>query len=602
MHRYIQHAVNLSANRDTIGQPLPPPPFSGRQMPPPSPPQGSHSQSNIQPTMLRGPPPPPPPPPPPSSSSGGQNLPSLPPIHRPGSSMSISSMLGADTSRSSHNATSANNTNNASTKIATKLSSPGWQTTSTSPSQKFDRVTVGYQKSQSPERNSVPLAQASRPSRAYSGGTSRRSLSGTTMDLPGNSTVGLSSGTFVSRFSPTSDSSPRQDWKAVDNRYPNAGRRVERPNSQPTGYSTPPRDSHEPVDDRPASSEVDRFRRTLSDTKLFRGSRIPEVMADREQVARTESTSTGYRDHRSQRPRDPPPILGPDLQNSLKQEPQSTSSYPFITNRTSAASDPQNSRGRPETELSVNRILDREPYNSSLTQSPYSPESLRRLREQRLVAAGIQQHGSALGPSNSQSQPMEPVDSRQGQTHAGNQQPIVLSADSRGATDNTDQPARPEEENLQSHRGSLALLFDNNRRGRASPLPQAVQGAQARLSGPASDPGIKSEFARMFIGIGSGVGTGKIGSGASSPFPPSPTRHLDTERRTPLSGRGDLGELTKTQAGSRGGKRGRKTKEEDPKQEKENDKSEITVGLPSTRGVKRSRPHHHHHPHPHNHQ
>lgn len=232
-------------------------------------------------------------------------------------------------------------------------------------------------------------------------------------------------------------------------------------------------------------------------------------------------------------------------------------------------------------------------------QSPFSSEYIRRVREQRLGAAGIQQHSAALGPSNVHSQPVEPAENRQGQMPAGNQQPMVLSIDNPSATENTDQPARSEEENLQGHRSSLALLFDNNRRGRASPLPQAVQGAQARVDGPASDPGIKNEFGKMFIGIGSGVGSaGKIGSGASSPFPPSPTRHLDTERRTPLSGRGDLVELTKTRTGSRGGKRGRKTKDEDPKQENETDRSDVTVGLSSTRGVKRTR-HHHHHPHNH---
>jgi len=52
-----------------------------------------------------------------------------------------------------------------------------------------------------------------------------------------------------------------------------------------------------------------------------------------------------------------------------------------------------------------------------------------------------------------------------------------------------------------------------NRKGRVSPLPQAVQGAQAQLPGPAGEPGIKSEFGRMFSGIGTGVGT------ISSPVP-----------------------------------------------------------------------------------
>lgn len=60
-----------------------------------------------------------------------------------------------------------------------------------------------------------------------------------------------------------------------------------------------------------------------------------------------------------------------------------------------------------------------------------------------------------------------------------------------------------------------------NRRGRVSPLPQAVQGAQSQIHGPAGEPSIKSEFGRMYVGIGNGVGMGlssPITSGAALPF------------------------------------------------------------------------------------
>ncbi|CAJ2510650.1 Uu.00g062750.m01.CDS01 [Anthostomella pinea] len=63
-------------------------------------------------------------------------------------------------------------------------------------------------------------------------------------------------------------------------------------------------------------------------------------------------------------------------------------------------------------------------------------------------------------------------------------------------------------------RGLLGVQ-EINRKGRVSPLPQAVQGAQPLLQGPAGEPGIKSEFGRMFSGIGSGV----RGIGVSSPVP-----------------------------------------------------------------------------------
>lgn len=64
---------------------------------------------------------------------------------------------------------------------------------------------------------------------------------------------------------------------------------------------------------------------------------------------------------------------------------------------------------------------------------------------------------------------------------------------------------RPEEGPALPNRASMLAVQEINRKGRISPLPQAVQGAQPQISGPAGEPGIKSEFGRMFSGIGSGV-------------------------------------------------------------------------------------------------
>lgn len=58
----------------------------------------------------------------------------------------------------------------------------------------------------------------------------------------------------------------------------------------------------------------------------------------------------------------------------------------------------------------------------------------------------------------------------------------------------------------QQSQRSLLSVQDNRRGGRVSPIPQAVQGAQVQQPGPAGEPGIKSEFGRVFQGIGSGVG------------------------------------------------------------------------------------------------
>ncbi|KAI7217110.1 hypothetical protein KC333_g4427 [Hortaea werneckii] len=77
----------------------------------------------------------------------------------------------------------------------------------------------------------------------------------------------------------------------------------------------------------------------------------------------------------------------------------------------------------------------------------------------------------------------------------------------------------------------LAHSPDIGKKGRNSPLPQAVQGAQPRHVGPGGgNPGIKMEFGRMFSGIGSGVGstTPNAGqNGTTTPSRMSPARHVE---------------------------------------------------------------------------
>ena len=75
-------------------------------------------------------------------------------------------------------------------------------------------------------------------------------------------------------------------------------------------------------------------------------------------------------------------------------------------------------------------------------------------------------------------------------------------------------PQRPEEarrtvEDINNnHRSLLGINNEFSRRiDRASPLPQAVQGAQSQPPDIGRDPSIKSEFGRMFSGLGSGVGS-----------------------------------------------------------------------------------------------
>ena len=310
------------------------------------------------------------------------------------------------------------------------------------------------------------------------------------------------------------------------------------------------------------------------------------------------TTNNNNPDRRIQLSQEKPKSQLPSFDNP-NQKLLSTSTYPFL-NRAPSTIESQNPQSRPGTETSPSRLLERE--HSTSSQSPFSSESLRRLREERL-AAGLHQQNLTLSPPNIQPQVAKQANDQQSQTISRTPSLIAPSLDNISVVEGVDHPVRTGEDQPQNHRSSLALLVDNSRRGRISPLPQAVQGAQGRTSGPASDPGIKNEFSRMFMGIGAGVGRGgRLGSGTSSPFPPSPTKNFEPERKSPFARRGDLIELAKPRSVSRGGRRGRKAKEEDLKMELEAPEGRTSVGTTSTRGMKRSRHSHHHHPHQHSHQ
>ena len=132
---------------------------------------------------------------------------------------------------------------------------------------------------------------------------------------------------------------------------------------------------------------------------------------------------------------------------------------------------------------------------------------------------------------------------------------------------------------------NIIAVQDMNRKGRTSPLPQAVQGVQSQPSIPGAEPGIKSEFGRMFSGIGSGVS----GLGMSSPVTSAPAVPFTG---SPLVKRDEDGGLSLdhgTEPGEKNGKgRRRKLKGEDGP---DDDSSGRRTPLKNKR-VKV--PHHHH--------
>ena len=136
--------------------------------------------------------------------------------------------------------------------------------------------------------------------------------------------------------------------------------------------------------------------------------------------------------------------------------------------------------------------------------------------------------------------------------------------------------ARSNEEAQNMQRGVYLGIQQSeiNRKGRNSPFPQAVQGAQ----GPPGEPGIKSEFGKMFSGIGSGVGSiggGTASGGSLTPYQAGPRRE-DLEgvaaQDSPTDG------LKMARQNSRGGRR-RKLQDDD----KEGDDSSTGRRTPTGR-------------------
>lgn len=150
------------------------------------------------------------------------------------------------------------------------------------------------------------------------------------------------------------------------------------------------------------------------------------------------------------------------------------------------------------------------------------------------------------------------------------------------------QPRNPGEP---MHRSRSFLSAGADRRGRASPLPQAVQGAQAQLSGPSGDPSIKSEFGRIFQGLGSGLG-GHL-PGVSTPSRQSPMPGQRNSEDFGGSNANDMDGVKMNRMSSRGGstKKGRRVKDEDKMDAEGNDGRRTPVG----RNNKRTRAGHHHH-------
>ncbi|KAF1832140.1 Rxt3-domain-containing protein [Decorospora gaudefroyi] len=164
-------------------------------------------------------------------------------------------------------------------------------------------------------------------------------------------------------------------------------------------------------------------------------------------------------------------------------------------------------------------------------------------------------------------------------------EPLARSLSSGGRS-LYDQPPKMGE-TMQHSKSHIGFGLEASRRtGRASPLPQAVQGAQAQPLSIGKDPGIKSEFGRMFSGLGSGLGSSTPSRG--SPMPQNGQGSFES----------DVGDMMR-RVSSQQGRKPKRVKDEEGGFDVD---SADGRGTPSgARGAKRNKQHHHHVPHHHHH-
>ena len=373
------------------------------------------------------------------------------------------------------------------------------------------------------------------------------------------------------------------------------GRLQNRPNSQPTNsqsnnYSILPLES-----DR-AMADLESQRQGLAKQE-------EENKARDEALRRTNRDRVSSFDHLSrqeqlERQRRLEQEAPPAHVNS-REERLSALNYPFLT-QSSVFSEPSASATQPELESYANRLVSDAQSKSSIPKGPYSEDSLRRLRENRQT---LNQQSTSYSPSALRPRFMDNVDEQQSQAYPHNVMVATSATDGSASVDGTGRQSKVGEDASQNHRSMLSMI-ENKRLGRTSPLPQAVQGAQVQKRGPSTDPIIKNEFSRMFAGLGTGVSSTGMNSGASTPFaPPSPKPSTEPERRPPFNGRGELVEFARARNGSKIGKRASKKVKDDDSKETEVIDGRSTNGPTGTRGIKRKTiHHHHHHDHEHGHQ
>lgn len=547
--------------------PPPPPSFPRPHMPPPSSPQQHQQQHPPQPQTQRAPFP---------SFAPGRDLAGRGPSHRPGSSMSISSLIGGDTASSDRPPQSQSSPSNAPVNNhGMQPPSPrrGHPSGSRPDFQPFQRQTP-------PERIAYPNTTTRAPEgQGYPAGSPPRPYSNNygSPEQPRAPLPQTSQPYKPMRFQSSRQyTSAPNDPHARDPRSSGSGV-PPRPNSQPSGPPTPSesesRPSHEGLGgQRVVYTQHEERRRTLGEShhsrpntaEIFGGGQNSD--RDRPMTVQPLSHSpfSPPRDHRDVMAPHPP------VQGLWRQAvPEERRREPPESRREDPPPQFQHYGGYPPA--------------SQVTSSygnPTSEEMVRGRSLDHLSHRVVEQYHAppTSDPNNNDRQKAEEL-SRSLSTGGGypNRPPY-------------DQSRRMMEE-MQSSKPYLGLGPEASKRtGRASPLPQAVQGAQAQPLSIGKDPSIKSEFGRMFSGLGIGPPS------RQSPMPQNGTENIPPGV--------ELHDIRLQRVNSQNGRKPKRVKDEESMVDSESADGRGTPSM-GARGPKRNKlnpPNHHHHHHTHTHQ
>ncbi|KAF1963052.1 Rxt3-domain-containing protein [Byssothecium circinans] len=547
--------------------PPPPPSFARSHMPPPlSPQQQQHPHAS---QAQR---------PPYSAVFGGRELPGLGHSHRPGSSMSISSLIGGgDTgapAQTSQSQSSPHTNAPSSNSHSMQPPSPrhGLSSAPRSDFQPFrrqpspDRHMYGSNAPRAPENHNYNAAS---PTRSYGNQASP--------DQGRPSQVQSSQ-----PYKPMVFQGQRPYAAAPNDAYARDSRQLPanvppRPNSQPMGPGQPTQQS--PSYDssrRPPYGPPEERRRTLGESHHVRPN-VAELVGDRAQASDRDRPSTVQPVSHStfSPPRDQRGALGPNppsrtpWRQSIPEEP------PRDSTESRREEPPPLYRGYGGYSA---------PPQGPSPFGPHGPEDMVRGRSLDHLShrATEQYHAAPTSDPNS-------VDRQKSEQLSRSLSSGGSGYPGRGLYDQY----RRIGEDLNHAKSLLAFGPDVNRRtGRASPLPQAVQGAQAQPLSIGKDPHVKSEFGRMFSGLG--------GLGSSTPSRGSPMPQGSQDAHPPGA---DLNEHLRLQrVNSQNGRKPKRVKDEDGGFEHDDmDGRGTPLGSRGAKRNKHAHPGHHHHHHAHHH-